>query len=101
MKKIHIIADMHTVSAFRLCGVEGDVSSRDDAPSRLKEVVQKEDAGIVLITNELARDLQTEIAEINLKSLSPVIIEIPGIDDTQVLSRSVVGYIAEALGIAL
>jgi len=101
MKKIHIIGDMHTVSAFRLCGVTAEVSDKDNAASRLEEIVQKEDAGIVVITNELAEDLRTRIAEINLKRLSPVIIEIPGIDDTQVLSRSVVGYIAEALGITL
>jgi vacuolar-type H+-ATPase subunit F/Vma7 len=101
MKKIYIIGDMHTVSAFRLSGVTGEVSDRDNALSRLEDVIQKGDAGIVVITNELAEDLRTRIAEVNLKIQGPVIIEIPGIDDPQVLSRSVVGYIAEALGIAL
>lgn len=101
MKKIYIIGDIHTVSAFRLSGVTGEVSDRENVLSRLDEVVRREDAGIVMITNELAGDLEARIADINLNSISPVIIEIPGIDETQVLSRSVVGYIAEALGIAL
>ena len=101
MKKIYIIGDMHTVSAFRLSGVEGVVSGTDNAPTRLEEIVKKEDAGVVVITNELAEDLQERITEINLGSLSPVVIEIPGIDDTKGLRRSVVGYIAEALGITL
>ena len=101
MKKIYIIGDMHTVSAFRLCGVSGVVSDQDNAPARLEEVIRKGDAGVVVMTNELAEDIQERIAEINLGSLSPVVIEIPGIDDTEGFRRSVVGYIAEALGITL
>lgn len=101
MKKIYLIGDIHTVSAFRLSGVEGEVSDRDNASSILDVIVRREDAGIVIITNELAGDLHTRIAEMNLERISPVIIEIPGIDDPPVMSKSVVGYIAEALGIAL
>ncbi|MDO9530263.1 MAG: V-type ATP synthase subunit F [Syntrophales bacterium] len=101
MKKIYIIGDMHTVSAFRLSGVEGVISGRDNAPARLEEIVKKGDAGVVVITNELAEDIQERITEINLGSLSPVVIEIPGIDDMKGFRRSVVGYIAEALGITL
>jgi vacuolar-type H+-ATPase subunit F/Vma7 len=101
MKKIYIIGDMHTVSAFRLSGVTGVVSDQDNAPARLEEIIRKGDAGIVVIANDLAEDIQARIAEINLGSLSPVIIEIPGIDDTKGFRRSVVGYIAEALGITL
>ncbi len=101
MKKIYIIGDMHTVSAFRLSGVSGVVCGRDEAPSRLEEIVRKENAGIVAITNEFAEDLKARIAEINLTMPTPVVIEIPGIDDTLGFRRSVVDYIAEALGIAL
>jgi vacuolar-type H+-ATPase subunit F/Vma7 len=101
MEKIYIIGDIHTVSAFRLSGVEGAVSGKDDASAKLEEIIGKRDAGIVLITNELADDLQHRIMEINLNMPSPVVIEIPGIDDTQGFHRSVMGYIAEALGISL
>lgn len=101
MKKIYIIGDMHTVSAFRLSGVTGVVSNRDAAPARLEEVIGKGDAGIVIITNELAEDIQGRIAEINLGMLNPAVIEIPGIDDALGFRRSAVGYIAEALGIAV
>jgi len=101
MKKIYIIGDMDTVSAFRLSGVEGVVSGRDDAPSRLEEVLREEAAGIVMMTSELAGDLQERITQINLAVEGPVVIEIPGIDETEGPRRSVVGYIAEALGISL
>ena len=101
MKKIYIIGDIHTVSALRLQGVTGLVCTKDKALSRLEEVIRRGDAAIVIITNELAGDLNARIMEINLSNLGPVIIEIPGIDDTEGLIRSEVGYIAEALGIAL
>jgi vacuolar-type H+-ATPase subunit F/Vma7 len=101
MRKIYIIADIHTVSAFRLSGVEGVVSDRESALSKLEEIIKKPDAGIVAITWELGEDIQARIAEINLSMPSPVVIEIPGIDDERGFGRSVVGYIAEALGISL
>jgi vacuolar-type H+-ATPase subunit F/Vma7 len=101
MEKIYIIGDMHTVSAFRLSGVEGVVSGPDEAPAKLEEIIGKGDAGIVLVTNDLAEGLQARITEINLNMPSPVVLEIPGIDDTQGFRRSVMGYIGEALGISL
>ena len=101
MKKIYIIGDMDTVSAFRLSGVEGVVSARDDAPLRLEEVLRKGAAGIVMVTSDLAGDLQERITQVNLAMEGPVVIEVPGIDETEGPRRSVVGYIAEALGISL
>jgi len=101
MKKIDVIGDMDTVSAFRLSGVEGVIADRDDASSRLEEVIREETAGIVMMASELAGDLQGRISQINLAMEGPVVIEIPGIDETEGFRRSVVGYIAEALGISL
>jgi len=101
MEKIYIIGDIHTVSAFRLSGVEGVVSTADDALSKLEEIIRKRDAGIILMTNDLALELQTRIREINLNMQSPVIIEIPGIDDTGGFRKSAMNYISEALGISL
>ncbi|MGC9194024.1 MAG: V-type ATP synthase subunit F [Syntrophobacteraceae bacterium] len=101
MKKIYIIGDIHTVSAFRLCGVEGVVCSPEEAPTRLQEVIGKKDAGIVLLTNGLAKNLSARIAQINLDMPNAVVVEIPGIDDAQGLRRSAVEYIAEALGISV
>jgi len=101
MKKIYLIADIHTVSAFRLSGVEGVVSDRENALSRLEEIIGKADAGIVAITRELGEGIQERIAEINLAMPSPVVIEIPGLDDMRGFGRSGVNYIAEALGVSL
>lgn len=101
MKKIYIIGDMHTVSAFRLCGVEGVVCAPEEARAALEEIVGNKDAGIVLLTRELSKNLHARIREINVTVVSSVVIEIPGIDDTQGLGKSAMGYVAEALGISL
>jgi vacuolar-type H+-ATPase subunit F/Vma7 len=101
MEKIYIIGDIHTVSAFRLSGVEGVVSDRDNAPAILEEIIGKSDAGIILMTNDLTCDLQARIKEINLNMPIPVVIEIPGIDDTAGFRKSAMNYISEALGVSL
>lgn len=96
-----MIGDMHTVSAFRLAGVEGVVATPARAAITLEEIVRKKDAGIVLITKELACGLNGRMTEISLNRPLPVVIEIPGIDDPQGVCRSAMGYVAEALGISL
>jgi len=101
MHKIFIMGDIHTVSAFSLAGVTGIVCERSSAPAELEALLGAGGAGIVLITQDLARDLQTRIALLNLSGTAPVVIEIPGIDEEFRLRRSVVDYIAEALGISL
>lgn len=101
MEKIYIIGDLHTVSAFRLSGVEGVVSDPDNGSAKLEEIIRKSDAGIILMTNDLTGNLQTRIKEINLNMPIPVVIEIPGIDDTEGFRGSAVNYIAEALGISM
>ena len=101
MNKIYLLGDIHTVSAFRLAGVTGIVAGKTAAPSRFKDVVRQGDAGIIIITSELAEGMQEEIARLSLSGTGPVVIEIPGIDDERGFRASAVQYIAEALGIAL
>ncbi|MEN6622204.1 MAG: V-type ATP synthase subunit F [Smithella sp.] len=101
MEKIYIIADIHTVSAFRISGVEGLIAGPDNAPAKLEEVIKKNDAAIIIMTNDLTDNLQERIKDINLNMPSPVVIEIPGIDDTKGFRRSVMSSVTEALGISL
>jgi vacuolar-type H+-ATPase subunit F/Vma7 len=101
MKEIYVIGDMDTVSALRLSGVGGVIADRDTVPSRFEEVIRNGKAGIVIMTSDLSGDLHERITEVNLAVDGPVVIEIPGIDETEGFHKSVVGYIAEALGISL
>lgn len=96
-----MIGDMHTVSAFRLAGAEGLIASSDGAEARLNDIIGKKNAGIVLITNELARGLEERIAQINLNLPDLVVIEIPGIDDLEGFRQSTMSYVSEALGVPM
>lgn len=101
MERIYVIGDIHTVSAFRLAGVAGIVSGPEDAAAKLENIIRKGDAAIVAITNDLADNLSERIRAINLQMPAPVVVAIPGIDDDRGLSRSVMSYVSEALGISL
>lgn len=101
MEKIYVMGDIHTVAAFRLAGVAGVVCGRADAASRLEEIVQKGDAAIVAVTNDLADGLAERIRQINLQRPAPVVVAIPGMEDDRGFRRSAMRYVSEALGVSL
>ena len=101
MKKTYLIGDIHTANAFRLAGIEVTVSGPDRASLDLNMLFKKQDAALIMITREIAQSIQTEIYEINLNQPYPVIIVIPGVNDTPGFQTSVLDYITEALGISI
>lgn len=101
MNRIYVIGDVHTVSAFRLAGVTGVVAGEDDLQIRFEEIIARRDAAIVAVTNNLAGKIEEKIMAMALFGELPVVIEIPGIDEDERFRRSVMEYVAEALGIAL
>lgn len=101
MEKIYILGDIHTVTALRLAGVEGRVSGREGVAIHLNELLERGDAGVIVITRELAEEIPEKIYNVNLNSVIPVIVEIPGIDDPRGFSTSIFDYITEALGISI
>ncbi len=101
MEKIYILGDIHTVTALRLAGVEGRVSGRENVAIHLDELLKRGDAGVIVITRELAEQIPGKIYDVNLNSVIPVIVEIPGIDDPRGFSTSILDYITEALGISI
>ena len=101
MEKIYILGDVHTVTALRLAGVEGRVADRKSVDAHFNELLEKRDAGVIVITRELAEQIPEKIYDVNLNSVIPVIVEIPGIDDPRGFSTSILDYITEALGISI
>jgi len=101
MEKIYILGDIHTVTVFRLAGVEARVADRESVDIHLNEILERGDAGVVVITRDLAKEIPEKIYRVNLNSVTPVIIEIPGIDDPRGFGTSILDYITEALGISI
>ncbi|MFA4646913.1 V-type ATP synthase subunit F [Pyrococcus kukulkanii] len=76
--KIVVMGDEDTVVGFKLAGVheayEFDLSdlSIERARNKLKELVERDDIGVILITERLAEKIG-ELPEVNL----PIILQIP------------------------
>ncbi|HOP29770.1 MAG TPA: V-type ATP synthase subunit F [Spirochaetota bacterium] len=96
-----LIGDPHTVNAFRICGIEGHYADAASSPSILNSLLSEDETLVILITGECAEPLGETIKKVNLETSRRVIIEIPGIDDSGGFSRSLTGYITDALGVAL
>ena len=101
MERIYIIGDVHTVTAFRLGGADGAVSSPAIVRNDLDAVIRAGNAGIILITRELADETKDVIERCNLEMARPIIIGIPGINDRRGFGKSIMSYISEALGISV
>lgn len=75
--KIVLMGDMDTVLGFKLAGVHEAYSFGENsleterAKNKLKELIEREDIGIILITERLAE--RVEIPEVKL----PIILQIP------------------------
>ena len=80
---------------------EGRVADKKNVEVHFDEFLKRGDAGIIVITRELAEEIAEKIYNVNSNSVIPVIIEIPGIDDPRGFSASILGYITEALGISI
>jgi vacuolar-type H+-ATPase subunit F/Vma7 len=79
---IFIIGDIHSVTAFRIAGFEGYAATRANVSEYFENLISKNYIGILLITFNL-------------------IIEIPGVEDTSTIDKSILSYVTEALGIAI
>ncbi|HON79513.1 MAG TPA: V-type ATP synthase subunit F [Spirochaetota bacterium] len=101
MEKIYIMGDIHTVTAFSFSGITGVVVEPDTVETSFKDLLEQEDAGIIMITHDLSQPISNIIYDVNLNSAKPVIIEIPGIDAPEGIRRSVLQYISEALGVSV
>ena len=101
MEKIYLLGDIHTANAFRLSGVEGFITDKSNLDANLDEILDKEDAAIIIITRALAENIPERISEVNLNLFLPVIIELPGIDDERGFGKSPAANFTEALGISI
>jgi len=99
--RIYLMGDAHTVTAFRVGGIEGVITDKEGSESILTDISGRDDAAIILITRDLSEPITEMITEINLNRVSPVIVEIPGIDDQRGFGKSLLGYITEALGVSI
>ena len=76
--KFFVIGDEFTVLGYNLIGIRGEiVETGDEAADALRKVTQDPDVGIVLITQQIASMIQSQVENARLKMATPIVLEIP------------------------
>ncbi len=101
--KIFLISDnTHTLAGMRLAGVEGVVvHEREEILKELEKIKEKEDLGILLITELLVERVQEEINEIKLSVKLPIVVEIPDRHGSRRPPDVLTGFIRDSIGLKI
>ena len=76
--QFYVIADEHTVTGFKLVGLDGEVvESADETREALDKAFASSEIGIVLITEKIAALVREEMEEYVFGRTFPLLIEIP------------------------
>ncbi|MDW7977692.1 MAG: V-type ATP synthase subunit F [Candidatus Caldarchaeum sp.] len=86
------------VNGFRLAGAEGMVvKSPDEAFQMIKNLMQQEDVGLVIVSEDISEKFREELNELRAKKPKPLVYELsppvgqPKKIDYRALLRSVLG----------
>ena len=76
--QFYVIADEHTVTGFKLVGVDGEVvESADEAREALRKAFSSTEIGIIILTEKIASSIREDVEEFFFGHSFPLIIEIP------------------------
>jgi V/A-type H+-transporting ATPase subunit F len=77
--KIVAMGDTNTVTGMQLTGIKDTriVETTEQVAQTLREFSQREDVGVILITERLAVQVQDQITRIQEEKPYPIIVEIP------------------------
>lgn len=98
-----VISDNHDIyTGMRLAGMPGIVTyTRDEAIKALKDALENEKIGIILMTARLIELCRDEVVDIKLNRKHPLIVEIPNRNNTGDVGSAIDKYISEAIGIKI
>ncbi len=97
-----VIGDNDTVIGFSLAGISGrSVDNPQEGLLALKEAVESDKIGIVLITEAVAQEIRSEIEEIIITMNLPLLVEIPNIDGPLEDKVTISDLVKSAIGISI
>ena len=98
--RYHVIGDEDTVLGFRFAGIRGEIARDADAARKaLREVCQRTDVGIVIITDVVADLIREEVNEIRFGLALPLVVEVPGPGGPSPKRSNLLDLIREAVGV--
>ncbi|NIA21894.1 MAG: hypothetical protein GWP05_08035 [Anaerolineaceae bacterium] len=98
--KFLCIGDHDTVTGFRFAGVDGvAVESPGQARRELSRALGQREVGVIIIPDQIAAQLQSEINEIRFSRTEPAIVEISGPEGRREDRPHLVDLIRGAIGV--
>ena len=75
--KLAALCDKDTAVGLRLAGVQELYVPNGDADALWKNLSERDDIGVVFITEQVAEDIEKQLKEYRLRNALPIIVEIP------------------------
>ncbi len=76
--KLLVIGHPEAVLGFSLVGIQGHVAtSAEEANRSLDEALAAPDVGLILITMDVAEQIEARMAQLRMHSTVPLVVEIP------------------------
>ncbi len=99
--KFYLLSDnIDTVIGMRLAGIPGEViHEADEVRTSLHAAMDREDTGVILITQKLVSLCRDDIYHLKLTRPRPLIVEIPDRHGGAGVSDAMLGYVRDAVGI--
>lgn len=100
--KVLVIGHPEAVLGFSLAGVNGQVvTTAEEADRALDAALASKEVGIILVTQDIARMLQTRVEDLKLHSTIPLVVEIPSPAGVSPDEPSLSEVVLRAIGIKL
>ncbi len=101
--KFYLLSDnVDTLMGMRLAGIDGVVIHTEEEVRRcLKEVMERSDVAVVLLTHTLFELCPERIMDYKLNVRQPLIVEIPDRHGNGRTSDSITKYVRDAIGVKL
>ncbi|HEY7571806.1 MAG TPA: V-type ATP synthase subunit F [Nitrososphaeraceae archaeon] len=72
------------VTSFQLAGVEGiKISSSDEILNELNKLASSDDIGLILLSDDMAKEIRFQLSDIRSKRPIPLIFELPAPGSTK------------------
>jgi V/A-type H+/Na+-transporting ATPase subunit F len=98
--KILVVGNEKAVLGFSLAGVHGTaVTSAQEASDALDDAFEKAEAGIILVTEDVAAMIEARMDQLKLRSTIPLVVEIPGPEGNPAGRQSLNEIVLRAIGV--
>ncbi len=100
--KVLVIGHPDAVLGFSLAGVHGQaVTTAAEANQALDAAFASNDTGIILVTQDVARLIQSRVEDLKLHSTVPLVVEIPSPEGVSPDAPTLSEVVLRAIGIKL